>query len=52
MTLDAAVVLADMLAAGADDLGVRLTSRDARRLAERTIELLELAGYVIDRDDR
>jgi hypothetical protein len=41
------LVLGDMIAAAADDLGVPLGSRDVRRLAPHIVELLELAGYCI-----
>lgn len=43
--VDPVLVLVDMLCAGADDLGIRLTARDARRLGPRLVELLEVAGY-------
>jgi hypothetical protein len=47
----AVLVIGDMLAAAADDLDVRLTTRDARRLAPRVVELLALAGYEITRPE-
>jgi hypothetical protein len=47
MTFDglAPIVLADMLCAAADDLGIALTRRDADRLADHVLGLLEVAGY-------
>jgi hypothetical protein len=39
------LALADMLCASADDLRVALTRRDADRLADHTLALLQLAGY-------
>jgi hypothetical protein len=41
----AAIVLADMLCAAADDLGIALERRDADRLAGHALELLAVAGY-------
>jgi hypothetical protein len=50
MTADlAAVVLADMLCAAADDLRFPLRRRDAERLAARSIEHLATAGWQVDR---
>lgn len=43
----AVLVLGDVLAACADDLGVPLRSRDVRRLAARMHELLLLTGWVL-----
>jgi len=45
MTDLAALVLGDMLCAGADDLHVHLSSRDGRRLAPHVLELLAIAGW-------
>lgn len=42
------LVLGDMIAAACDDLGIKFTSRDIRRVAPRVIELLALAGYRIE----
>lgn len=51
MSEHAAVVLADMLCAAADDCEVPLTRHAASRLAERTLELLGVAGYGLVRAD-
>lgn len=47
MTDRAVLVIGDSLAAAADDLHIWVSSRDARRLAPRIVELLEVAGYQI-----
>ena len=48
-----AVVFGDMLLAAADDVTIALTAADARRLAARIAELLELAGYeLVHPEDR
>ena len=41
----AEVVMGDMLAAGCDDLGIPLGSREVRLLATHLLELLALAGW-------
>lgn len=48
----AVLALGDQIAASADDLGVRITTRDARRLAPHVLELLALAGWELVRARR
>jgi len=41
------VALVDALCGAADDLNFTLRRRDAQRLAERLVELLDAAGYTL-----
>ena len=45
------VVLADALCGAADDLNLPLYRRDAERLADHTLDLLDVAGYRLTRQE-